>query len=232
MTYEITRRSLMTGIASLAIAAGLMATTPAFANEQQGIVDKSRIAVEGFATAPEMKGVPKLLKEAKGILIVPQLLKAAFFIGGAGGSGVLMTRDSSGDWSHPAFYTMGAGSIGLQFGGESSEVVLLLMTKKAVNAVMKHKVKLGAEVSAAVGPTGHEMEAATTTNVGTDIYSYSRNKGLFIGASFEGAVIGARHEWNELYYGRKVTPEEILADKVNAAGTNALRAAVKKLEMR
>jgi lipid-binding SYLF domain-containing protein len=106
------------------------------------------------------------------------------------------------------------------------------MTDKAVNAVMKNKVKLGAELSAAVGPVGHEVEAATTTNVGTDIYSYSRNKGLFVGASFEGAVIGARNEWNEIYYGRKVTPEEILADKVKSAGANALRAAVKRLEQK
>ncbi len=230
MKNTMTRRAVLAGFAACTLASSVMMPTIAGANEQQGIVDKARIAVEGFRTAKEMKGVPKLLRQAKGVLVVPQLLKAAFFIGGAGGSGVLMVRNDGGDWSHPAFYTMGAGSFGLQFGGESSEVVLLLMTKKAIDAVMKNKVKLGAELSAAVGPVGHEVEAATTTNIGTDIYSYSRNKGLFVGASFEGAVIAARNEWNETYYGREVSPEEILANKVKSAGTNALRAAVKTLE--
>lgn len=231
MAHEITRRSLMAVLSAAMIAAGLM-TTAARADDQQGLIDKARVAVEGFATAPEMKGVPKLLRKAKGILVVPQLLKAAFFVGGAGGTGVLMVREGSEQWSQPAFYTMGAGSFGLQFGGETSEVVLLLMTDKAVKAVMKNKIKLGAELSAAVGPVGNELEAATTTNVGTDIYSYSRNKGLFIGASFEGAVIAPRKSWNELYYGRETTPEDIFANKVKSAGATALRAAVRRLEQK
>ena len=105
---------------------------------------------------------------------------------------------------------MGAGSIGLQFGAQASEVVLLLMTKRAVDAVLFNKVKLGADASVAAGPIGAGIEASTTTNFREDVYSYSKSKGLFAGASVEGAVIEQRESLNREYYGRNVTPEEIL----------------------
>jgi lipid-binding SYLF domain-containing protein len=228
MISRLTRRSAITLAAAALLAAGLPLS--AHADEQQDLVDRSRIAVGSVTSLKELDGLNKLLNRAKGVLIVPQMLKAAFFIGGSGGSGVLVSRNDKGDWSSPAFFTMGAGSFGLQFGGSASEVMLLLMTDKAVQAVVKNKVKLGAEVSAAAGPVGAELEAATTTNLHDDVYSYSRSGGLFIGASLEGAVIAPREEWNEAYYGRKVSIEDILAGKVANAGANSLAAALKKAE--
>ncbi len=225
-------RRCLTGVAALAAALlVLVAASAARTNEQQGLVDKARITIEGFTSSADMASMRRLLKEAKGVLVVPQLLKAAFFVGGAGGSGVLLTREASGgEWRGPAFYTIGAGSFGLQFGGEASEVVLLFMTDRAVDAVLHNKVKLGAEVSAAVGPVGQEREAATTTNLRADIYSYSRNKGLFVGMSLEGAVIASREAWNESYYGRAVTADDILAGRVEAPGAAGLKSALARAE--
>src|SRR3546814_2885808 len=92
------------------------------------------------------------MRRAKAVMIFPSLLKGAFFIGGEGGSGVLLTRDPEGNWSNPAFYTMGTVSFGLQFGGQSSEAILVVMTDAGLKAIMADQVKLGADLSAAAGP--------------------------------------------------------------------------------
>src|SRR3546814_1574062 len=116
------------------------------------------------------------MRRAKAVMIFPSLLKGAFFIGGEGGSGVLLTRDPQGNWSNPAFYTMGTVSFGLQFGGQSSEAILVVMTDAGLNAIIEDQVKLGADLSAAAGPIGVGASAATTTAAGADIYTYSRSE--------------------------------------------------------
>ncbi|MDP7604896.1 MAG: lipid-binding SYLF domain-containing protein, partial [Alphaproteobacteria bacterium] len=132
-------------------------------------------------------------------------------------------------WSAPAFFNMGAGSIGLQIGAQASEVVLLMMTDRALDAVLHNRVKLGAELSAAAGPRGVGREAATTTNLRDDVYSYSRNKGLFAGASVEGAVIQPDDDANQAYYGKAVTPEDVILKRaVSQRGAAPLRAALAK----
>src|SRR5215831_1481698 len=96
------------------------------ADDQQSLVDKARITVESFAGASEMSEMRKLMGRARAVLVVPQLIKIGYVVGGAGGSGVLLARDQkTGRWSAPAFYTMGAGSLGLQIGASASEMMLL-----------------------------------------------------------------------------------------------------------
>ena len=183
-------------------------------SEQEALVDKARLTVESMARE---KGLPvaDYLKRARAVLIVPQFLKAGFIIGGAGGSGVLVARTGQG-WSDPAFMTMGAGSIGLQIGAESQEILLMIMSEKGLQAVLKDNVKLGGDASIAVGPVGAGASAATTTNLDADIVSFARSKGLFGGVSFEGAVVANRSEWNEAYYGRKVAAPEIVKSPAKA----------------
>ncbi|MPY73212.1 MAG: hypothetical protein GEU87_03025 [Alphaproteobacteria bacterium] len=187
-------------IVALAVAAS---TPPAFAApEQEGLVDKARVAVQGFARDQEVgPTVRNLMKSAKAVVVFPSVLKGAFFVGAEGGSGVLLAKGDGGRWSYPAFYTLGGASFGLQFGGQSSEMILLIMTSKGINSVINNEVKLGGDVSVAVGPVGVGAEASTTTNLRADIYSFSRNAGAYIGASIEGAVIHPRVEWNHSYYG-------------------------------
>jgi SH3 domain-containing YSC84-like protein 1 len=98
-------------------------------SEQQDLVEKSRMTLAGFLADSNMAWLRDHVKDAKGIFIVPQLLKAAFFFGGEGGSGVFLVKDEkTNEWSEPAFYTMGAGSFGFQFGAQASEIVLLVMS--------------------------------------------------------------------------------------------------------
>lgn len=179
--------------------------------EQQDLVEKSRMTLQGFLADANMGWFRDHMPDAKGIFIVPQLLKAAFFVGGEGGSGVLLVKDDkTGDWSDPAFYTMGAGSFGFQFGAQASEVVLLVMSQRGIESLLSSTFKLGGDISVAVGPVGAGIEGSTAMNLSADLLTFARAKGLFGGISLEGAVIATRDEWNQAYYGKEVRPADIL----------------------
>jgi SH3 domain-containing YSC84-like protein 1 len=197
--------------------------------EAEELVNKARLSFESLVRDPNMTWLRDDVKDAKGILIVPELLKAAIFFGGSGGSGVFLARDEkTGDWSDPAFYTLGSGSFGLQFGAESSEVVLLAMTQRGVKAMLDRSFKLGADASIAVGPIGGGVEGATA-NLSADILSFARSKGAFAGVSLEGAVIATRDALSSAYYGREVQAMDILVKRdVHNNHAKALRAAVGK----
>jgi SH3 domain-containing YSC84-like protein 1 len=185
---------------------------PASANGAQKttqLVEKAHMTMESFMNDSVMGPFRDLIKDAKGVFIVPQLLKGAFVFGVSGGSGVLLVRDQeTREWTGPAFYTVGGVSWGLQIGGEASEVILLAMTDRGVNSLMSNSLKLGADVGLAVGPVGAGVSAATA-NLSADILSFSRSKGLYGGISLEGAVVATRGNWNEAYYGKDVTPTDI-----------------------
>lgn len=220
-------------LAMTALVAMAVLAAPAGAQETQGLVDKARISLESMAAQEDMIEMRRMLAKAHGAMIVPQVIKAGFIIGGEGGSGVLLTRDAnSGAWSAPAFYTLAAGSIGWQFGGEVSEVVLVFRTPKGLEAMLKSGFKAGVDGSIAAGPIGKGIEAATTANLRNDIFVFSRSQGLFAGVSLEGAVIQPRDSWNEAYYGKKTSPGEIVAGGAGPGrGSEALRQALKKAEL-
>ena len=182
--------------------------------EQKELVEKSRMTLDGFLADSNMAWFRDHMKEARGIFIVPQLLKAAFFFGGEGGSGVFLVKDDkTGEWSDPAFYTMGAGSFGFQFGAQASEVVLLVLSQRGVESLLTSTFKLGGDVSVAVGPVGAGIEGSTAMNLSADLLTFARAKGLFGGISLEGAVIATRDEWNRDYYGKEVRPTDILVKR-------------------
>jgi len=191
----------------------LFGPAPAFCDDgvqARQLVTKARMTLESFANASEMEGFRNLMKNARGVLISPQILRGAFILGASGGSGVFLVRDKNkGDWAGPAFYTIGEASFGLQIGGDASEVVLLAMTERGVTALLSSSVKLGADVGIAVGPVGAGAEASTA-NLSADIISFSRSKGLYGGISLEGAIVAVRNGLNGAYYGKAVSPSDIL----------------------
>ena len=199
---------------------------PVTAAEEQALVEKARITFESFMTDPNMAWLKENMPAAKGLVIVPSLLKAGFIFGGSGGSGVLIVPDAkTGKWSEPAFYTIGSVSFGLQIGGEAAEVVMYLRTQKAVDSLLTSSVKLGGDTSVSVGPVG----AGAKSNVMVDIFSFSRSKGAFAGLALDGSVVATRDEWNKNYYGKAVTPVDILVKRaVKNPGAAGLREAVTK----
>ncbi len=193
-------------------------------SEAQQLVDKSKLTAEKMLNDPQLGTLRNWMKSAKGVLIVPSFLKAGFIVGGAGGSGVLLSRDTAGNWSAPAFYTIGEGSIGLRAGVQDAEMILVIMTDKGLNALISNEVKLGADASIAVGEIGVGVEGSTTTSVGKDIYTYSKTSGIYGGASVEGAWVRARDSLNAEYYDRTATARAIVLErKFDNPGANVLR---------
>jgi lipid-binding SYLF domain-containing protein len=172
-------------------------------------------------SAPD-KAIPRrILDDADCIAVFPQVIKAAFGVGGRGGRGVVVCRNADG-WSAPAFLNVGGASFGLQIGAESTDYVMLFMTPESARSLMETNVKLGGSVSVAAGPIGREAGAATDLKLNAQILSYSRTKGLFAGAALEGAVIetagndmkdvyGANATAKSVLFGAAKTPQELTA---------------------
>ncbi len=197
------------------LVAGALVVAPvasAYANDKQEatqLVKKARLTLDSFMKDKNMGAFRDLLKKSEGVFIAPQVLKGALVVGASGGNGVLLARDkTTGQWSEPAFYTVGGASYGLQIGGQASEVILLLMTERGVNSLMTNSLKLGADAGVAAGPVGMGVSAATA-NLSADILSFSRSKGLYGGISLDGAVLAVRKGLNDAYYGKSVTPSDI-----------------------
>jgi lipid-binding SYLF domain-containing protein len=199
-------------------------------SEQQRLLEEATLTFERFLEKP---GIASWYlaegKNIKAVFIVPRLLRGAFVVGAAGGSGVLLAQDFvKGGWSPPAFYTMRVGSIGLQAGADSSEVVLIVQTFSALERFYgMGTAKLALEAGLTIGPLG---EGATT---GLDIVSFSWSKGVFGGMSLEGLAITTASGDNEAYYGTPVKPEEILSNgSITNPGANELRATVGRMMRR
>jgi lipid-binding SYLF domain-containing protein len=188
-------------------------SAPVLADERRDatqLVEKACMTFGNFMRDSSMGAYRDLLKKAKAAVVAPDLLEGAFVLGASGGNAIGMVRDEkTGQWSEPAFYTIGGASVGLQIGGQSSEVVLLAMTDRGMNALLGHSLKLGVDAGVAAGPVGIGAEAASA-NLSADILSFSRSKGLYGGISLDGSVIAVRESLNEAYYGRKVSTTDIL----------------------
>ena len=183
--------------------------------EAESLVARSKWTIERFMQDPN-DPAPLFraeMQNARGVLIFPNLFKGAFVFGGEGGNGVLLSRDETGEWSSPAFYTMASGSFGFQAGAQSSEVVLILRNQKAVEAVVYNQGKFGGDVGVTVGTLGAGVGGATTTNFGADIVGVARSVGLYAGFSLEGAGLVRRNDLAAAYYEPGATPSQIVLER-------------------
>jgi len=161
--------------------------------------------------APD-KGIPQsLVDKAECIAVFPNVVQAAFGVGGRGGRGVASCRTATG-WSAPAFFKLGGGSIGFQIGVESNDLVMLFMTPQSMNSLLGSKFELGANASVAAGPVGRQAGATTDLKLTSEILSYSRNKGLFAGVALKGAVIETADGDMRDVYGEGITSKAVLRD--------------------
>jgi len=225
----MTRRSLTVAGAALAVAVATIASPTARASDASDakeLVTKAQATIGDIGRNPDFPTFSPALAKARGVLIFPQVLKAGFILGGSGGSGVLLVRDTkTNKWIGPAFYTMGSASLGFQAGASAAEVVMIVNSQKALDSLYASKVKVGGDASVAIGPKGTGAGIA----LDTDFVAYSTVKGAFAGLAIDGSVLDVRKGLNSAYYGKKVTSAEIL---VRQAATKpesaALQAAVKK----
>lgn len=194
----------MRKIALLLIFATACAAPPALAHGREAQTVERCLAVLNDLQAMPDLGIPDwLLQRAEGIAILPEVVKAGAFLGGRGGTGVLLLRQADGSWSNPLFIGIGAGSIGWQFGVQASDVVLVFTTRRSIQGIADGKITLGGDAAAVAGPVGRSATAATSVTFDAEVYSYSRAKGLFAGVSLEGSFLFIRERANERFYDKK-----------------------------
>ena len=188
-------------------------------NKEQERLENCTTVLEEILNVPD--NVPQdLLDKAECVVIFPSVKKAAFGIGGSYGRGAITCRSGekfTGSWSAPSMFALEGFSFGFQLGGQATDFLLLVMNTKGAESVMGSKVKLGADASAAAGPKGRNLSAATDIVMKAEILSYSRAKGLFAGVSLEGSTLRSDGGANENLYGRELGAREIVRDgAVNA----------------
>ncbi len=189
---------------------GLVAVAPAFAGMQDD-VDQAVNILRRFQSIPEREIPPSVMRQARGLAIMT-VTKAGFIFSARGGTGIVVARTGKG-WSPPSAIGTGGAGFGLQIGAEVTEFVIVLNTESAVKAFSQGgNVSLGAQLSVAAGPVGRTAEASVMPQAA--VYTYSRSQGIFAGVSLQGTVIGSRDDTNAAYYGRPVTPSEILSGRV------------------
>lgn len=184
-----------------------------FGSEPEQLVERSRITFKSMMSDNQYPGLVDLASRAKAIIIIPNLGKAAFLLGGRMGNAVMLVRDASNAWSSPAVYTLSGPSFGLQIGVSSSEIIITIMTERGLNAVLDRQVTLGGDAGLAIGELGKGVNAATGIGLKSDMYAFARSEGLYLGVSLEGSVLAPRHTWNRELYGSSVKPRDILIDR-------------------
>jgi lipid-binding SYLF domain-containing protein len=200
-------------------------------DQAQILVDRAQITLKDFMRDPNYRWLRENINRAYGVVIFPQILKGGFIWGASGGTGVLLVRDEkTGDWSEPAFYSIGSVTFGLQIGGEASEVIMLAMTRKAIDSLLLSSFKLGGDASISIGPAGAGAKAsADIPRVTADFVSLAKSKGLYAGMNLEGAFVAVRGSLNKAYYGKELSPVDILVKKAASnEGAERLQETLKK----
>ena len=208
---------------SLALSLAVAATAQAGPREDAQVENAVRVLAE-IQAIPESSIPDKLLDEAKAIVIVPDTIKAGLVLGGRRGRGVLSVRTADGGWSNPSFVTLTGGSIGLQVGVQSADVVLVFRSERGLDSIVNGKFTLGADAGVAAGPMGRNAAAATDGQMKAEIWSWSRARGLFAGVALDGAVLSIDDKANEAVYGQDTTPRMIFEDRASQPPSAAIAA--------
>ncbi|MES2220505.1 MAG: lipid-binding SYLF domain-containing protein [Acidobacteriota bacterium] len=161
------------------------------------------------------KSIPmSIMSNATCVAVVPGYKKAAFVVGGSYGQGVVTCKTANGKWSAPAFVKMIGGSWGLQIGGQSTDLVLIAVNNRGMQALLKTKFKIGGDAAASAGPVGRNASAATNLTLKSELLTYSRSQGLFAGIDLNGTVVSQNQEDTRTFYGHDVPFDTILKGDV------------------
>jgi lipid-binding SYLF domain-containing protein len=208
--FQALRRCSLIALALLLPAAAVHAEDPPLVRAQNAV----RVLRE-IMQAPD-KAVPQdLLKNAKAIAVIPDMVKAGLIFGGRRGEGLISVKSPDGTWSNPSFITLTGGSVGFQAGVSSTDVILVFRTQRGVDSIVNGKFTIGADAAAAAGPVGRTATAATDSQMKAEIYSYSRSRGLFAGVALDGSVLRIDYDANAAAYGAGITPRRIFEGGVN-----------------
>ena len=215
---------------SILVMVGILGLPVGAQSKEEQRVQNAGTVIKEILNVPN--DIPQqLLDKAECVIVLPSVIKFAFVFGGSYGRGVMTCRsgkDFAGPWSAPTMMALEGGSFGLQAGGQATDYVLLVMNPRGADSILSSKVKLGAGVSAAAGPKGRDLIAATDVVLRAEVLSYSRSRGLFAGAFLDGSTLRPDNEANNRLYKQNITAKEIVHQNQNLSaigrGGNAIRA--------
>ena len=202
-------------VVAATVLATALALLPVPARAQQ--VETDRVAeaarvLDEVLSAPD-KGVPQaIIDKAQAVVVIPDTVKGALLIGAQRGKGVMSVK-KDGTWSAPAFVTLTGGSVGLQIGGQATDIVLVVVNERGIDSLAQNTFKIGGDASVAAGPVGREATASTDYKLEAQILSYSRSRGLFAGVSLAGSTIRADRNANEKIYGVGYSTRNIVVER-------------------
>jgi lipid-binding SYLF domain-containing protein len=197
-------------LALLSLVLALSVTVAHAQGREEARLLTAKQVLKELRASPDQFVPARLLARAYGIAVVPDVTKAAFFFGASRGNGVLVVRNRYGRFSNPIFVNLTGGSFGFQWGIQSTDVVLVFTSQRSIDKITSGKLTLGADASVAAGPVGRQAEAATDPTVSSEVYSYSRSRGLFVGIALNGAAITIDNNADARFYDRgTVDPVDI-----------------------
>ena len=217
----MTRARFLSGAALTAVAVFTSPTVRA-ESSQQVTVDGARKVLADLRHDKSFGNAAELMRKAKAVFIVPKLLKGGFIVGGEGGEGVLMVQRDGG-WSAPGFFVIGAASFGLQAGLQQSEMIMLIMTQKGLDGVLRDNFKIGAQAGISVATLGSGVEGAIGGASLPDVVVWSSSTGLYGGLTVDGSVIRAEPNKDASFYGHAVTSHDLFFGKFESPKVESLR---------
>lgn len=211
----------------------LFAVTARCAEDKEAtkVSDAAQVISE-IMKVPDYEIPEAVLKDARGIAVIPGVLKAGFIVGGRYGKGVLSVLNDSGTWSDPSFISITGGSLGWQIGVQSTDLILVFKKKRSIDAISRGKFTLGTDASIAAGPVGRNAAAGTDIELKAEIFSYSRSRGFFAGISLDGSALQIDDDANALFYGKSgISAWDIMNGKAPKTPAEAvkLKASIRKL---
>lgn len=194
----------------------IVLSTMLFGSAEEKLLDSSN-AFKNMLR--DSKAIPvKIFQTAQAIAVFPGTVEISMFLGGKTGSGVMVVRKPDGSWSNPIFVSLGGAGLGLQLGYEKKDILMVFKSKDSVKKMMGEKITLGVDASVAVGPAGESVGKGSEVNFKSEIYTYTKTEGLFVGFSLDGSVLKHDFDKNIELYGNNVTPDQIIeSDNVYAS---------------
>lgn len=223
--FSVLRRGVLAALGASLMSLALFGsvTTAQALTEQELTVSKAQATVQDLYLNPNFPQIRRYVDAAVAVVIVPELIRGGFFVGGEGGNAVVLRRRPDGGWSAPAFFDLAAGSVGLQFGGQVSQMILTVMTEQGLDALLNRRVTLGGDLSVAVVTEGIGADIRSGLDLNADMYAFQENQGLFIGGALEGSILYEDVDDNAAYYGAGATAQAIFAGRYVNAQADGLR---------
>ncbi|WP_263832583.1 lipid-binding SYLF domain-containing protein [Sulfurospirillum oryzae] len=193
----------------LSLLMGLLISTALYGSAEEKLLDSSN-ALKNMMRDSKIRIPQKVLDNAQAIAIFPATIEISMFLGGKTGNGVMVVRRSDGSWSYPFFVNLGGAGLGFQVGVEKKDILMIFKSTDSVKKLMNNKITLGVDASVAAGPAGDSAGRGSETDFKSEVYTYTKTQGAFVGVSFDGSVMNHDYDQNIELYGNNITPEQII----------------------